>query len=378
MSDRIVLHIGAMKTGTTFLQTTLERNHELLAAAGVDFTGNRFAYQTRAVSAVLKGPKERGRRYKKWRKLVRAARQAEQEVSVVSMEFLSFADDRQIKQLLKPLKGMRVEVVMTVRDQLQVAPAQWQTYCRNNGTSDWGTYLREIEPGPFGRDRKNDAYRTFHRAQDVDSTLRRWAAFKRVRKVHVVTVPGRDAPQDELWNRFFEAVGVTPPAVDFGVAAPNTSLGYGSCDLLRRLNKYLDDVPGQRYRKGMRQLAREVLAERRDIESRPALDQRGAAYARSLNQQLRATIAEGGFALHGDLADLPVPASLDSYDARSVPVPREETTAAAEAAWHYLTARAAGTGGTADIPETPGDPPRSLNGLVRADAELLRDVHGWH
>ncbi len=370
MSKRLVLHIGAMKTGTTFLQTTLERNHELLAGAGIDFTGNRFAYQTRAVSAVLKGPDEGGRRYKKWRKLVRAARQAEQDTSVVSMEFLSFADDRQIRNLLKPLNGMRVEVVMTVRDQFQVAPAQWQTHCRNNGTSDWGGYLRQIEPSRTGRSRRNDAYRTFHRAQDVDETLRRWASYKRVKRVHVVTVPGRDAPQDELWNRFFDAVRVRPPVVDFGVAAPNTSLGYGSCDLLRRLNPHLDDVPGGMYRKGMRQLAREVLAPRRDQESRPALDRRGAEYARSLNQQLRESITENGFVLHGDLDDLPVPTSLDEYDPRPVPVPQAETMAAAEAAWHYLTERAGES--------SSGDrPPRSLDALVREDARLLRVVHGW-
>ncbi len=367
MSERIVLHIGAMKTGTTFLQTTLERNHAVLAEAGVDFTGRRFAYQTRAVSAVLKGPKDRGRRYRRWRKLARAAREAPQPTALVSMEFLSFADERQIRQLLKPLRGMRVEVVMTVRDQLQVAPAQWQTYCRNNGTSDWGTYLRQIEPGRLGRGRRNDAYRTFHRAQDVDATLQRWASFGRVRTVHVVTVPGRDAPQDELWNRFFEAVGVQPPAVDFGVAAPNTSLGYGSCDLLRRLNKHLDGIPGGAYRKGMRQLAREVLALRRDQESRPALDRRGAEYARSLNQQLRDSIAASGFVLHGDLEDLPVPASLDDYDPTPVPVPRGETAAAAEAAWRYLSKRAG----------TTGRRPRSLNRLVKRDARLLRQIHGW-
>src|SRR5689334_13159749 len=95
LSKRLVLHIGAMKTGTTFLQTTLERNSALLRDAGIDFTGNRFAYQTRAVSAVLKGRDEGGRRYRKWRRLVAAAREAEQDVSVVSMEFLSFADDEQ-------------------------------------------------------------------------------------------------------------------------------------------------------------------------------------------------------------------------------------------------------------------------------------------
>jgi hypothetical protein len=366
LSQRVVLHVGAMKTGTTFLQTTLERNGPLLEQAGVDFTGGRFAFQTRAVSNVLNLPPRRSRRMMKWRRLVQLARESEHPVSLVSMEFLSFAEERQVRAFLQPLAGLEVEVVMTVRDQLKVIPAQWQTYCRNHGTADWGSYLREIEPRRAGRPRSSPAYKTFHRAQDVAAILDRWSG-PAVTRQHVVTVPGPEAPQEELWNRFFDAVGVPAPRVDFGVAAPNTSLGYGSCDLLRRLNAHLADVPGGRYRGGMRRLAREVLAPRRDEESRPVLDRRAADYARSRNQQLRESIERRGIALHGDVEDLPVPDDLDDYPRRAVAAPRQETLGAAAAAWEQL-ARVAGAGGPR---------PSSLRGLVAADAQLLRRVHGW-
>lgn len=368
MSDRIVLHIGAMKTGTTFLQTTMERNRDLLAESGLDFTGGRFAYQTRAVNAVLKRPDQPGRRLQRWRKLAARAREAPQPTSVVSMEFLSFASERQVRDLLRPLRkqGLRVEVVMTVRDQFLVAPAQWQTYCRNYGLADWPTYLREIEEPPTEKSRSSASH-TFHRAQDIDVILGRWSEAEGVDVVHVVTVPGRGAPVEELWNRFFAAAGVAPPAADFDAGAPNTSLGFGSCDLLRRLNRHLGDVPGAPYRTGMRQLAREVLAERRDQESRPALDRAGAQFARTRNTLLRDLVADRGYRLHGDLAELPVPETLDDYPAAAQTVAREEVAAAADAAWDYLAARLGATGRR----------PRTLRGLVAAEAEMLRRVHGW-
>jgi hypothetical protein len=155
--------------------------------------------------------------------------------------------------------------------------------------------------------------------------------------------------------------------VDFGVAAPNTSLGFGSCDLLRRLNTHLADVPGRRYRTGIRRLAREVLAPRREDESRPVLDQRAADYARCRNEQLRESVSRKGYLLHGTLDDLPVPA-LDGYPRRPVAVDKDETRAAASAVWDHLTSQ---------VGATSEPRPSTLNGLVRADARLLRQVNGW-
>ena len=56
---RIFLHIGAMKTGTTYIQTVLSENRERLIEEGVLFPGERWRSQVRAVEDVLRLSKKR-------------------------------------------------------------------------------------------------------------------------------------------------------------------------------------------------------------------------------------------------------------------------------------------------------------------------------
>ena len=117
-----------------------------------------------------------------------------------------------------------------------------------------------------------------HRAQDIVPMLNLWSSHAGVGQVDVVTVPGPEAARDELWKRFCTAIagagGVDQARTS---TQDNSSLGYASCDYLRRLNAYLVDVPPRRYRKGIRPLTREVLGPLRQLEGRPELDAKGAA-----------------------------------------------------------------------------------------------------
>ena len=49
----VVLHVGAMKTGTTFLQGKAYANREALEAAGVSLPGKRWSWQVWAVQELL-------------------------------------------------------------------------------------------------------------------------------------------------------------------------------------------------------------------------------------------------------------------------------------------------------------------------------------
>ena len=92
----VFLHIGAMKTGTTFLQNLMHKNKEHLAAAGYLLPGNRWVHQVRAVRDVLGG----GLRYPapapdaagEWAALVRQMLEHRGRASILSMEFLSLAN----------------------------------------------------------------------------------------------------------------------------------------------------------------------------------------------------------------------------------------------------------------------------------------------
>jgi hypothetical protein len=254
-----------------------------------------------------------------------------------------------------------------VRDQFRVIPAQWQTYTRNYGTDDWDNYLRRIEPSKLSR-QQSRAFRTFHRAQDVLPALERWRETGQAATTHVMTVPGPGAAREELWHRFRAAAGIPDVAVDVEGVHDNASLGFGSCDYLRRVNNHLLDVPARRYRKGMRAVVTSALVPRRPSESRPELDLRAAKYARALNEELRSGIARSDYRLWGSLEDLPVPDDLSAYPKTAPAVPPDEVDGAARAVWSHLAAQ---------LGEVDRRSPAALDAVVKDTAEMLRAVNRW-
>lgn len=364
MADRVVLHIGTMKSGTSFLQSALMANRKPLRKAGYRFLGKTFGKQTRAVRDVL-GKDGRKSGLAAWTELAEEAREFEGEAGIVSMEFLSFARRGQVAAFLQPLAGLEVEVLITVRDQFRAIPAQWQTHTRNFGTDDWPTYVGRIR-SDNPEDRRSRAVETFTRAQDVATMVERWSP--QVSQMVVVTVPDPAAPREELWERFCAAVGIPTQRTSLEGLHSNPSLGYASCDLLRRMNAHLGDVPPKEYRKGVRPLTREILVPLRTDESRPQLDRESAAFARSLNERIRSTIQSRSLPMIGSLEELPVPDDLSAYPEKIPRVPEPEVRRAAEAAWQHLAS-------LLDVPE--GDRPSDLDALAEDTAALLRRLRGW-
>jgi hypothetical protein len=366
VAERVVLHVGTMKSGTSFIQSALMSHPEELDATGGRFLGETFGRQAKAVRDILRKPRRSGR-HARWRALADEARNFDGELGIISMEFLGFARDAQLSQFLDPFGDLTVDVVLTVRDQFRAIPAQWQTFTRNFGTDDWATYLRRIDHAPWSRDRGSRAAVTFHRAQDVVGVLDRWGAHPQVARVTVVTLPPPEAPREELWHRFCSATGLNAQDVTLSEAKENTSLGYASCDFLRRLNPLLEDVRPRFYRNAMRPLAREVLAPLRETESRPELDRRGAAFARGLNQKIRDAVKAGGYDLVGSIDDLPVPSELD-HPEHPVPPSIDDVRRAAVRTREH----AAGVRGK-DVARAPDD----LDELVADCARLLRRAYRW-
>jgi hypothetical protein len=366
VAERVVLHIGTMKSGTSFVQSALMANPEPLQAAGARYLGGTFGRQAKAIRDVYQSPR-RPARHGRWHALADEARAFEGSAGIISMEFLSFADEGRLPVLLDPFDGLEIEVVLTVRDQFHAIPAQWQTYTRNFGTDAWDTYLRRIDSSSWIRERQSSAARSFHRSQDSGRMLRRWSADPRVARLTVVTVPPPGAPREELWRRFCRAVRVSVDSADLDQTKQNPSLGYASCDFLRRLNVYVGDVKPRLYRKATRPLARGVLAPLRESEGRPELHRRGAELARDLNRRIRDAVDRGGHEVVGSLDDLPVPDHVAAPE-HVAPPSESDVRRAALAARNHATAA---------LHLTPGPAPDGLDDLVAEAARLLRKTHGW-
>ncbi len=362
MGGRVVLHIGTMKSGTTYLQSVLMRNLRDLPAVGVDYTGG-FAAQREAVQGVRReGP---GHRTDLWHSLARAACESRSETSVISMEFLAFSTREQARRLLRPFEGTEVRVLITVRDQLKVVPAAWQSYVRNRGSSSWPRYLEQVDPARSGR-KASGAYRRFHRAHDVAQIVRHWR-LPAVSGIDVVTVPPSTAPREELLNRFAQALGFDPTGLALDGLQENVSLGYGACDWLARANTLLvPEVSKARYKELLPPVARRVLASLED-QGRPALDVAGAEFARERNRRYRAVLDSSAVTLVGSLEDLPVPEDLGGFPEVPPPPQKEEVLLSARAA-HDFVARWVGA--------VPDPSATGVRQVTREVVRLLGQVDG--
>lgn len=307
-----------MKTGTTYVQGVLDRNRDRLAADGVLFPGQTWRHQVRAVQDVMGtthgDPVIRAQADGAWRDLTRAMLR-HRGPSIVSMEFLSHAGTEQARRVMSSLGEAEVHVVLTVRDAAAAVPAQWQTWVRNGSSSTWEEFRRGVRradgrrarPGRFA----DPAAVKFRRAQDVAGMLEVWRRFVPPERLHVVTVPAVGRDRSVLWRRFSDAVGLDPELDREAPAEANTSLGYVSTELLRRVNAALPDAaPGSfalsDYNATVRELlAGRVLSARSDAEARPQLDRRTADAALAWNARTRGALAATGMHLVGDVLDLP-------------------------------------------------------------------------
>lgn len=319
----IFLHIGAMKTGTTYLQGLLSANKDRLADAGYLFPGERWTDQSRAAADVLgfslDDPRRRAAVEGKWDRIAAemlAHRGRGKKASIYSMEFLSFADTEQATRVLDSLAGADVEVVLTVRDTIATIPAQWQTSCRNAGHVPYRRFVYGVRDALelVGREDRGRApsgpvskpVRMFRRTQDIERMLDVWVPLVGAEHVHVVTVPPRGTSPTVLWERFASVVGVDPDVCVQPEEGSNSSLGHASTELLRLVNKHLD-LSGTDYAllvKGP--LARRILGSRAALEQPIRMHRRGHLMGVRWNRRIRRAVRRHQVEVVGTLEDLPV------------------------------------------------------------------------
>jgi hypothetical protein len=243
MADRVVLHVGLLKTGTSYLQKRLMAERKALAKQhGVLFP--RWRDQVDAVIDVLDIP----RRPRPdacvgaWQQMVGRMRDWAG-TALMSMEFLGPASAQDIRSVVRSFGDVPVEVVITARDLNRTLMAMWQESAKNSGTVTWPCYLKAVEEGT-GEGKR------FWRQQRLATAVERWAAAVGISNLTVVTVPPPGATRELLWSRFCEAVGMDPtwcPPVE----PANESLGGGAAEVLRRVNEDLArwEVPWPGYAK---------------------------------------------------------------------------------------------------------------------------------
>jgi len=237
----VFLHIGAPKTGTTYLQNVLWSNRSTLLQAGVLYPGLskdaqfhaamdlRQAYFQEHLNPAVPGA---------WERLVAQARAWRGDV-VISHELFSMLDVQVAQDALAHLGWAEVHLVCTARDLARQVPAVWQEDIKNRQVLSFGEFADELSTtGPATHYLAN----LFWQMQDIPQVLDTWAATLPPERVHLVTVPPPGAAPGELWSRFSQAIGIDSidSEIDLG-CEPNRSMGIAETNLLRRLNVALGD-----------------------------------------------------------------------------------------------------------------------------------------
>ncbi len=352
-----------MKTGTTFLQQLLADHRAPLRRQGFQVPSDQGS-GLRSILAGAHEPGHTGRQARMSRQLLTAVQEYDGRASLVSWEFLSFADRAAAQRLLDTL-DVETDVILTVRDAARTMPAQWQTRCRNGDTVRWPRFAESV--GEWLEDgRPSPAARVFERTQGLARMLDVWGGVVGADRLQVVTVPPSTGDRLLLWRRFAEAAGVDPSVVVEADVRSNPSLGYPSCELLRRINEVLGpDVPDDCGR-----LIRAVIAPdleaRAGTESRVRPDGPGAAVASAWNAKAAEAIRTAGVRVIGDLdQDLPTQPPADP-----APVPPPSTAELLEAA---ETVRASLVGlGAAPAADRAGD----VEATVEELATMIRSATG--
>lgn len=297
MTERVYLHVGAPKSGTTYLQAVLEQNRERLATAGVLVVGEDHLDRVHAAMVVREDRRLEDlpeRASTAWARLVRQVRDWQGPTAILSYELFAGASAEQAARALGDLAGIETHVVITARDLASAVPSAWQERLKFALTTPLETWKPSGARAEWG-----------WRTMDPAGVARRWGRTLPPDRIHVVTVPRDRTGDDELWLRFAAACGLVVPDLDLRIPRVNESLGLVAAELLRRVNEVVrEPITGNREQAlWLRDtLAHDVLVHlgREPIgvtdEQHADAQQRAAAAAVALR--------DAGYALHGDLGDL--------------------------------------------------------------------------
>jgi hypothetical protein len=301
VTQRVYLHVGAPKSGTTYIQGVLEHNRARLADAGVLVVGERHLDRIHAAMVVREDPRLDSlpeRASTAWQRLVTQIRHWRGSSAVLSYELFAGATAEQVRRALADLDGIESHVVITARDLGKSVPSAWQERLKFALT----TPLERWRPRPESAGvRAEWGWRTM----DPAGVAARWGASLPPERVHVVTVPREAGDGQDLWRRFATACGLSHLDLELGFQRANESLGLVEAELLRRVNERIrEPITGNREQAlWLRDtLAHGILVE---LGREPiGLTDEQFADAEVRAEAAVEAVAAAGYDVQGDLADI--------------------------------------------------------------------------
>lgn len=316
---RVFLHVGAPKTGTTYIQGVLWSNRSSLKGAGLHVVGAsrgdhyRGGHDLRGVPYDPKDPRPDWTGA--WDVLAGLAGESDSDAVVISDEHLAALTPAQVERAVKALRGREVHVIYATRNLARLLPSEWQEFVKHGSKLTFAEWTQKIfnsrEKGPG---------KWFWSVHDPVDVIKRWSSHVPVENIHVITLPLPGADKFELWRRFCGVVDVDPEVASEFEVAGNDSLGVAEAELLRRVNAAL---PGTFPVWHHRFLGRDVLATKilspRSKGGKPQLPETVRPLVLKRSEQAIEGMRVSGVDLIGDLAEVSITEDL----AAGEPIPSD-------------------------------------------------------
>jgi hypothetical protein len=253
---RAYLHIGAPKTGTTYLQGVLWRNRAALHEVGIHMLGRGPSDHYRAGKDLMQVPFDPSDPGATWEGafdiLAAASAASTASTVVISDEHLAALSPEQVQRAAEGLAPREVHVIYAMRNLQGLLPSEWQEFVKHGSTLSFDDWSRQVITSP-----RTGPGRWFWRVHDGAGVVRRWSAGVPAEHIHLMTLPPKSDGPDALWRRFAAILQFDPAvATNFDVPA-NPSLSIAETEVLRRVNQALPEDFPRWHRTG---LVRDVLA----------------------------------------------------------------------------------------------------------------------
>ena len=209
MTKRVLLHVGAPKTGTSFVQDILFSNRDALRKHGILYPAARHDSHFLAALDLMELPWGglEGEAVGAWDRLAAEVREWP-DTAIISHEILGTASRVQVARAIESLSGSDTEIhiVFSARDLVRQIPAEWQENVKHRRTKTYGRFLENLRDPQ----RSAEVAQWFWGVQEIPDVLDRWGDAVPRERVHLITVPPPGSSPTLLWERFAGVFGIDP------------------------------------------------------------------------------------------------------------------------------------------------------------------------
>lgn len=324
MAHRLFVHVGMMKSGTTYLQRICDAQVESLRSSGVTWLLGSTESQIGAIQDLRDSARLMPGQKGAWGRLRGDVAGCSGD-ALLSQELMANMRPPKIRQFVRQTEADERHVIISVRDLSRVIPSRWQEAVQNRMQSDWPTYLASVV-----QERPDDPVSMgFWDQADPLPAIQRWLEHLPPEQIHVITVPPSSAGPHVLWERFASVIGLDPELSARTRGGSNASLGATSAMMMIDINRQVSHLPWAAYRLGLKNaLCKFGLARRADREPKLGFPQEHWGWVEERTHRLVEDLRATGVDIVGDLGDLaPKPSSSAIGDIAWTPTDSEQLEA---------------------------------------------------